>query len=295
MRTVAATVADMNLYRWSALLIDGPALYRYAARCNWDEGTSRLVQIIRHPACSLATALLIYWRGRPFYFARYVKRSNVPEHERPQYDLLKAIERQVARKTYQVMPGTTFDPRRDGRADLSTEGVAVNRPPACMFVAVTARKIVPFAFPEAVDAVEPSTQPPTRKMTAVERTARGWKIGLELDYDWASEDNPQVDRTPRPRGLVGLCASLGPFPGLPARLEKCGSRRWEGIFSVKVRADGKALVRAHASDFGFPELRALRAALRSLRFDPAKRGERAVPFECLLSVRLEPTSPRRLA
>ncbi len=290
---MSATIADLDMYRWSALRIDGPLLHRFATRYNWDEGVDLLRRCIRYPACSLATALLVYWRGQPYSFCQYAKRSAVPEHERPQYDLLKAIKGRVARKTYPLLPGTTFDPRRGGLAARDPEIDTVRPPPPCMFVAVTSRGIVPFAPAVAKDAPKPAAQPPRTGKTVETCTTRGWRIVLEVDYDWASDENPEVDQVPLPRGLSRLCTSLGPFPGLLGKLEALGSPKgWNGTFSVKARPDGSVLLRAHASDFGFPELRGLTASLRALTFEPAKRANRSVPFLCLLSVTLEPTRRR---
>lgn len=292
-QTMSATIADLRTYRWSALRIDGPLLHRFATRHNWDDGVDLLRQCIRHPACSLATALLVYWRGQPRYFCQYTRRSAVPEHERPQYDLLKAIEGRVARGTYRVLAGTTFDPRRGGLAARDAEVDAVRALPACMLVAATSRGIVPFAPAAAKAPAEPVAQPTRRKKTAERRTVRGWRIALEVDYDWANDENGQVDHVPRPRGLARLCTSLGPFPGLLERFETLRSpKRWNGMFSVRARRDGTVFLREHASDFGFPELRALTAALRALSFEPAKRANRPVPFLCLLSVTLQPASRR---
>jgi len=144
---VAASVPDLYVYRWSALNIDAALLHRFAKRHNWDEGRELLVRCIRHPDCSLATALLVYWLGKPHYYRQYKRRAQVPAHERADFDLLAAIERRVADGTYKHHE-ITFDPRRFERTDLTAQSyldLAKQRElPAHMLIAVTKRGAVPF-------------------------------------------------------------------------------------------------------------------------------------------------------
>ena len=150
---MAATVRDLYEYRWSALNIDAKLLHRFATNHNWDEGPDLLVRCIRHPLCSLATALLIYWLGKPHYFRQYPKRSAVPDFERPGYDLLTAIERRVEAGEYEHA-GLTFDPRRHAKTDWTTgafaypELVMKRALPAHMLIAVTKNGAVPFEIKE---------------------------------------------------------------------------------------------------------------------------------------------------
>ncbi len=60
---------------------------------NWDSGHETLQWIIRQPTCDCGTALLVYWKGGPRYYAQYTTRAAVPEYERAGYDLVMDIER----------------------------------------------------------------------------------------------------------------------------------------------------------------------------------------------------------
>jgi hypothetical protein len=146
---VAATLRDLQNMRWSALVIDAPLLHRFAQRHNWDEGYALLERCVRHPECSLATALLLYWLGRPNYFRQYSKRVQVPTFERKNFDFLALIERRTAAGEYEHV-GIAFDPRKYKGTDL-TGGVfgyddlpKKRSLPADVCVALTKTRVVPF-------------------------------------------------------------------------------------------------------------------------------------------------------
>ncbi len=99
-------------------------LHDIAQHHNWDGGTAQLFEIIADERCSLATALLVYWRGKPHYYRQYGSREEVVEYERPVYDLLQKIERGVAEEAF-APRGLAYDPRRDpSLGDLTRDDYA---------------------------------------------------------------------------------------------------------------------------------------------------------------------------
>ncbi|MBK7401111.1 MAG: DUF4274 domain-containing protein, partial [Myxococcales bacterium] len=49
---------------------------------NWDDGAKKLFEVIRHPQCDRATALLVYWQSQPDEFAAYPMPADAPPGER---------------------------------------------------------------------------------------------------------------------------------------------------------------------------------------------------------------------
>jgi hypothetical protein len=130
----------------------GPkALHRFAARYNWDDGYVHLFEAIRSRNCSLGTAAMIYWRGRPHFFRQYEKRDEVPSYCIDNYDLLMEIERKVKRNAFRHH-GIAYDPRKDGE-DLTRTvypGVGKKRDlPDTMYAATTVEGAVRFGPPGA--------------------------------------------------------------------------------------------------------------------------------------------------
>jgi len=115
-------------------------LHGFAERFNWDGGWRKLKQIIRDPRCSLGTALMLYWRGKPYAFRSYKKASEVESYLRQNFDLLRAIERGVAQGRFEHH-GVAYDPRRDKGTDWTTffykEVPNLRDIPDAMFVATT--------------------------------------------------------------------------------------------------------------------------------------------------------------
>jgi hypothetical protein len=136
------TTRDLMTFRWSALAkIDAKLLHRFATKYNWDDGIDLMVRCIRHPECSLATALLVYWRGAPHYYRQYKTRSEVDKYELPAFDLLSAIERRVKSGAYRLH-GITFNPRKYAKNDYP-EIKKKRDIPAYMLVTITSKGISP--------------------------------------------------------------------------------------------------------------------------------------------------------
>jgi len=82
-------------------------IHYYVQHYNWDNGYSFLKWVIKHPECELATALTVFWLGKPLYF----KDKTVEEVEAYNLDnfkLLKQIEKRVQKKKYKI-GSLTFD------------------------------------------------------------------------------------------------------------------------------------------------------------------------------------------
>ena len=70
-------------------------LFLKAYSYNWDDGIGTLEKIIENKNCDKATVLLIYWLARPVYYNKYNSIDEMPEYERPAYNLIKRIEELV--------------------------------------------------------------------------------------------------------------------------------------------------------------------------------------------------------
>lgn len=66
--------------------------HRLALYANWDYTDNAVWRwIIHRPDCDKATALAIFWKAQPNYFAEFPNRAAVPLINRPGYDLVTAI------------------------------------------------------------------------------------------------------------------------------------------------------------------------------------------------------------
>jgi hypothetical protein len=92
--------------------MDPFTLHAWADQYNWDEGTKKLLAAIRNPSCSLATALLIYWRAKPHWFLQYVDdRAALAARQDPDVlKLIREIEQRVAENAYQHHPFIAWTP-----------------------------------------------------------------------------------------------------------------------------------------------------------------------------------------
>lgn len=87
-------------------------LHDVARQLNWDDGTKLAKKILKHPSCDLGTALWLYWHADPHFYTAYPERKKVPAHARKGWDLVKAIEEQVAQGAF-AQARIPFDPRCD--------------------------------------------------------------------------------------------------------------------------------------------------------------------------------------
>lgn len=114
-------------------------LHRFVARYNWDDGYIYLFQAIRSRRCSLGTAVMIYWRGRPHFFRQYERRSEVPSYCIDNYDLLMEVEKKFNKNGFKHH-GIAYDPREDGQDLTRTEYPAFGKKrelPEALYVVTT--------------------------------------------------------------------------------------------------------------------------------------------------------------
>jgi hypothetical protein len=108
------TISKMDLYQ----------LHAFVAQYNWDSGPKALRDVVRHPACTLETALHVYWLSEPGEFAAFATPRDAPKAERPWVELLKEIETGVATKKFARGP-FGFDLRNIDGADFSDDHPAI--------------------------------------------------------------------------------------------------------------------------------------------------------------------------
>lgn len=122
-------------------------LHRFVARYNWDDGYIYLFQAIRSRRCSLGTAVMIYWRGRPHFFRQYERRSEVPNYCIDNYDLLMEVERKFNKNGFKHH-GIAYDPREDGHDLTRTEYPAFGKKrdlPEALYVVTTEEGVFRFS------------------------------------------------------------------------------------------------------------------------------------------------------
>ncbi|MCP4138510.1 MAG: DUF4274 domain-containing protein [bacterium] len=73
-------------------------LFLKAYYYNWDDGISKLLTMVKSKDCDKGTALLIYWLAHPEYYYKYNDPDEMPEYERPVYNLIKTIEELILSK-----------------------------------------------------------------------------------------------------------------------------------------------------------------------------------------------------
>src|SRR6185436_9638612 len=107
-----------ELRQFFETVTDAEELHLYADGFNWDCGGGTLRGVIRHPLCDRGTALLIYWRGAPGFFARYADRSEILPFQADNYDLLREIEEKMIAGHF-LTHRFHYDPKNDRGFDLT--------------------------------------------------------------------------------------------------------------------------------------------------------------------------------
>ncbi len=139
--------------------MDAVGLHRFVEDYNWDDGEKKLFEVIRHPACDLGTALLVYWQSQPGEFTAYLDAPDAPKEVRATVELLREIEAKVARGGF-GSAGIPFDPRDVGGTDLSGDDEGV---PASMRA--------PVSPPMGAAIVLPGDGKPTPQKAAPKKAA----------------------------------------------------------------------------------------------------------------------------
>jgi len=102
---------------------------------NWDAGISLLKYILRSEDTDKATALMIYWMGKPQYFTQFKTIVEVPDHALENYFLCKEIERKITKGFYKEN-NIDFDPKNFRGKDWTnsaTPSESLSSIPAEMF------------------------------------------------------------------------------------------------------------------------------------------------------------------
>ena len=84
--------------------------FEFIKKYNWDDGIAVLHLMIRDPNLDKASALYIYWLGKPEFFTQFSSRDEVLNHARENYDLIKEIEQKYASGFYTVSE-LSFNPQ----------------------------------------------------------------------------------------------------------------------------------------------------------------------------------------
>jgi Leucine-rich repeat (LRR) protein len=92
--------------------MDPFTLHAWADRYNWDDGAKKLLTAIRNPSCSLATALLVYWRAQPYWYLQYAddREARADPTGKTIVPLIREIEQRVADGVYRHHPLIPWSP-----------------------------------------------------------------------------------------------------------------------------------------------------------------------------------------
>lgn len=78
--------------------------------CNWDGGLDMLLGIINDPTTERATALKIYWTGKPEWYQQYKTYSNIPYGEQEQIFRFLSKIRYKLEEGFYAKGNLSFDP-----------------------------------------------------------------------------------------------------------------------------------------------------------------------------------------
>ena len=119
--------SEDELGRFFETVTDAEELHLYADGFNWGTGVEGLRCVIRHQLCDRGTALLIYWRGRPGFFARFAAGTETFNPDQADhFDLLLEIEQKVIAGQFQS-GRFNYDPRNDKGKDMTARHNTVPR------------------------------------------------------------------------------------------------------------------------------------------------------------------------
>jgi hypothetical protein len=89
--------------RWErefAALSSPEELYLLASESHPNQSPEEWRRVLDSPHCDMGTALLVFWRNDPVYHYGYAGRDEVPDINRPSYDLVREIERRYLAGEY---------------------------------------------------------------------------------------------------------------------------------------------------------------------------------------------------
>ena len=105
-----------NLGELMAGIESAEELHAMAAGYNWDCEGATLWQLLQHPKCDVATIQLAYWRAAPGYYCKYASERDIPEHERPAWQMVQQLHQLLASRLHESSR-LGFDPHADSTAD----------------------------------------------------------------------------------------------------------------------------------------------------------------------------------
>lgn len=141
-KEIAAGERETKALLAKVAAMDARRLHGFADRWNWDDGTFAVDAVVRHPRCSLGTALLVYWLAKPFWHTQWktARSSDDPEI----FEMLAYIEARIAKGGY-AHAGIAFDPRRERLTSVTYDDEPKRRKlPAHVFAATTKTGVVSF-------------------------------------------------------------------------------------------------------------------------------------------------------
>lgn len=96
-------------------------LHKKAKNYNWDNGVNGLYKIIQDKDCDKATALIVFWMGRPEYDLQFKNRIEVHDFRLDEYDLLNEILEQYIAGKYDDRQKFNFNPEDDDGYDWTNQ------------------------------------------------------------------------------------------------------------------------------------------------------------------------------
>lgn len=103
--------------------------------CNWDRGLDMLTGIIKDPTTDKATALKIYWDGKPEWYLQYKDFYDIPYgEERDRFRFLKTIRYKIEDGFY-TTGNASFDPAKSTNLypDLPKHELEFNKIPTSFY------------------------------------------------------------------------------------------------------------------------------------------------------------------
>lgn len=96
-------------------------LHGKARHYNWDNGMDGLYDIIQDEHCDKATALMIFWMGRPEWDLQYENRDEVDSFRLEEYDFLENLLLDYLGGNFDDRQSLHFDPADDNGEDWTNE------------------------------------------------------------------------------------------------------------------------------------------------------------------------------
>jgi hypothetical protein len=96
-------------------------LHEQAKHYNWDNGMEGLYQIILDDNCDKATALMIFWMGRPEWDLQFENREDVDSFRLDEYDFLEYLQEEYLTGKFDDKQQLSFNPKDDDGYDWTNQ------------------------------------------------------------------------------------------------------------------------------------------------------------------------------